>query len=112
MKKIKIEVVERAGWWQVKVCGLRHSRYRSQAAARHGARRLAARLQKLSVQARSRAGRMQLGSACASRTASCTASGLCCEGGADQPPPPRRRSGTYATGLGYSRAAQDMSPRI
>ena len=61
MKKIKIEVVERAGWWQVKVCGLRHSRYRSQAAARHGARRLAARLQKLSVQARSRTGRMQLG---------------------------------------------------
>ena len=62
MKKIKIEVAERAGWWQVKVCGLRHSRYRSRAAARHGAKRLAARLQKLSVQARSRAGRsMQLG---------------------------------------------------
>ena len=32
MKKIKIEVVERTGWWQVKVCGLRHSRYRSRAA--------------------------------------------------------------------------------
>jgi len=59
--KIKIEVVERSGWWQVKVCGLRHSRYRSQAAARHGAKRLAARLGKLSKQARSRAGRMQLG---------------------------------------------------
>jgi hypothetical protein len=59
--KIKIEVVERAGWWQVKVCGLRHSRYRSQPAARLGAKRLAARLKKLSLQARSRAGRMQLG---------------------------------------------------
>jgi hypothetical protein len=61
MKKIKIEMVERAGWWHVRVCGLRHSRYRSQAAARHGAKRLAARVQKLSLQARSRAGRMQLG---------------------------------------------------
>ena len=61
MRKIKIEVVERAGWWQVKVCGLRHSRYRSRAAARHGAKLLAARVQKLRVQARSRAGRMQLG---------------------------------------------------
>ena len=61
MKKIKIEVLERAGWWQVKVCGLRHSRYRSEAAARHGAKRLAARVQKLRVQARSRTGRMQLG---------------------------------------------------
>ena len=61
MKKIRIEVVERADWWQVKVCGLRHSRYRSRAAARYGAKRLAARLQKLSVQARSRAGRMRLG---------------------------------------------------
>ena len=59
--KIRVEVVERAGWWQVKVCGLRHSRYRSWAAARQGAKRLAARLQKLSVQARSRAGRLQLG---------------------------------------------------
>ncbi len=59
--KIKIEVVERAGWWQVKVCGLRHSKYRSQPAAKHGAQRLAARLQKLKVQARSRAGRLQLG---------------------------------------------------
>lgn len=59
--KIKIEVVDRAGWWQVKVCGLRHSRYRSRAAARHGAKRLAARVQNLSVQARSKAGRMQLG---------------------------------------------------
>ena len=59
--KIKIEVIKRAGWWQVKVCGLRHSRYRSQAAARHGARLLAARVQKLRVQARSRMGRMQLG---------------------------------------------------
>jgi hypothetical protein len=59
--KIKIEVVERAGWWQVKVCGLRHSRYRSQAAAKHGATRLGARLQKLKVQARGRTGRMQLG---------------------------------------------------
>jgi hypothetical protein len=61
MKKITTEVVKRAGWWQVKVCGLRHSRYRSQAAARRGAKRLAARVQKLSVQARSRKGRMQLG---------------------------------------------------
>ena len=61
MRKIKIEVVERADWWQVKVCGLRHSRYRSRAAARHGAKLLAARVQKLRVQARSRAGRMQLG---------------------------------------------------
>ncbi len=59
--KIKIEVVERSGWWQVMVWGLRHSRYRSQAAARHGAKRLAARLGKLSMHARSRAGRMQLG---------------------------------------------------
>jgi len=59
--KIRIEVVERAGWWQVKVCSLRHSRYRSQAAAKHGAKRLAAQLRKLSVQARSRAGSMQLG---------------------------------------------------
>src|SRR5579872_2036577 len=58
---IKIEVVERAGWWQVKVCGLRHSRYRSRAAARHGAKLLAARVQRLRVQTRSRAGRMQLG---------------------------------------------------
>jgi hypothetical protein len=47
MKKIKIEVLERAGWWQVRACGLRHSRYRSQAAARHGARLLAARVRKL-----------------------------------------------------------------
>ena len=60
-RRIAIEVVERAGWWQVKVCGLRHSRYRSLAAARHGAKRLRARVQKLSVQARSRTGRMQLG---------------------------------------------------
>jgi hypothetical protein len=59
--KIKIEVVERARWWQVKVCGPRHSRYRSQAAAKRGANRLAARVQKLRVQARSRAGRMHLG---------------------------------------------------
>jgi hypothetical protein len=59
--RIKVELVERADWWQVKVCGLRHSRYRSQAAARNGAKRLAARLHKLKVQARSRAGRMQLG---------------------------------------------------
>jgi hypothetical protein len=59
--KIKIEVGERAGWWQLKVCGLRHSRYRSQAAASRGAKRLAVRLQKLKVQARTRAGRMQLG---------------------------------------------------
>ena len=59
--KIKIEVVERAGWWQVKVCGLRHSKYRARPAAKHGAKRLAARLQKLKVQARSRAGRLQLG---------------------------------------------------
>jgi hypothetical protein len=59
--KIKIEVVERAGWWQVKICGLRHSRYQSQAAAKHGAKMLAARVQKLTVQARSRAGRMELG---------------------------------------------------
>jgi hypothetical protein len=59
--KIKIEVVKRAGWWSVKVCGLRHSRYRSQSAARYGAKRLAARLQKLKAQARSRTGRMQLG---------------------------------------------------
>jgi hypothetical protein len=61
MKRIKIDVVERAGWWQVKVCGLRHSRYRSRAAARHGAKLLAARVQKLRVLARSRLGRMQLG---------------------------------------------------
>jgi hypothetical protein len=61
MKKIKIDVIERADWWQVKVCGLRHSRYRSEAAAKRGAKRLAARVQKLSVQARSKAGRMQLG---------------------------------------------------
>ena len=59
--KIKIEVLERAGWWQVKVCGLRHSKYRSRAAAAHGAKRLAARLQKLKMQARSRAGRLQIG---------------------------------------------------
>jgi len=59
--KIKIEVVERAAWWQVKVCGLRHSRYRSQPAAKRGAKRLAVRLRKLTMQARSRAGRMQLG---------------------------------------------------
>lgn len=59
--KIQIEVVESAGWWSVKVCGLRHSKYRSQAAAKYGAKRLAARLQKLKAQARSRAGRMQLG---------------------------------------------------
>jgi hypothetical protein len=58
---IKIQVVEHAGWWQVKVCGLRHSRYRSSAAARHGAKLLGARVQKLRVQARSRAGRMRLG---------------------------------------------------
>jgi hypothetical protein len=61
MKKIRTEIVQHAGWWQVKVCGLRHSRYRSQAAATRGAKRLAARVQKLSVQARSRKGRMQLG---------------------------------------------------
>jgi hypothetical protein len=61
IRKIKIEVIKRAGWWQVKVCGLRHSRYRSPAAARHGAKLLSARVKKLSVQARSRAGRMQLG---------------------------------------------------
>jgi hypothetical protein len=60
-RRIAIEVVERAGWWQVKVCGLRHSRYRSLAAARRGAKLLTARVQKLSMQARSRAGRMQLG---------------------------------------------------
>jgi hypothetical protein len=59
--KIKIEVVERAGWWQVKVCGLRNSRYRSQAAAKHSAKLITARVQKLRVLARSRAGRMQLG---------------------------------------------------
>jgi len=58
---IKIDVVERAGWWQVKVCGLRHSRYRSLVAARHGAKLLTARVQKLRVQARSRAGRLRLG---------------------------------------------------
>jgi hypothetical protein len=61
MKKIKIEVVEHSGWWQVKVCGLRHSRYRSRLSARHAAKRLAARVKKLSMQARSRTGRMQLG---------------------------------------------------
>jgi hypothetical protein len=59
--KIRIEVVERADWWQLKVCGLRHSRYRSQAGAEHAAKRLAASVQKLRAQARSRAGRMQLG---------------------------------------------------
>jgi hypothetical protein len=37
------------------------SRHRSRAAARLGAKLLAARVQKLSVQARSKAGRMQLG---------------------------------------------------
>ena len=61
MKRIKIEVVEHSGWWRVKVCGLRHSRYRSRVTARHAAKRLAARVKKLSLQARSRAGRMQLG---------------------------------------------------
>jgi hypothetical protein len=61
MQKIKVEIAERADWWQLKVCGLRHSRYRSRAAAKHGAKLLAARLQKLKMQARSRAGRMQLG---------------------------------------------------
>ena len=61
MKKIKIEVVEHSGWWGVKVCGLRHSRYRSRLAARNAARRLAARVKKLRLQARSKAGRMQLG---------------------------------------------------
>jgi hypothetical protein len=81
--KIRIEVIERAGWWSVKVCGLRHSRYRSQAAARYGAKRLAARLRKLKAQARSRVGRMQLGQRLRVRTASCIASGRCCEGGAD-----------------------------
>jgi len=81
--KIKIEVVERAGWWRVKVCGLRHSRYRSRAAARHGAKRLAARVRKLSVQARSRQGACSSGNACASHTASCTASARCCEVAAD-----------------------------
>ena len=59
--KIKIEVVERGEWWQVKVCGLRHSRYRSQARAKHAAKRLAGSVQKLRAQARSRGGRMQLG---------------------------------------------------
>ena len=59
--KIRIEVVERGGWWQVKVCGLRHSRYRSRAAARRGAQQLTARVRKLRVLARSRRGRMQLG---------------------------------------------------
>lgn len=54
--KIRVEVIERAGWWSVKVCGLRHSRYRSQAAARYGAKRLAARLQKRKAQARSQGG--------------------------------------------------------
>ncbi|HUI63011.1 MAG TPA: hypothetical protein VLX90_22475 [Steroidobacteraceae bacterium] len=32
--KIKIEVIERAGCWQVKVCGLRRSRCPSQVAVR------------------------------------------------------------------------------
>jgi hypothetical protein len=59
--KIKIEVAEHAGWWQVKVCGLRYSRFRSRPAAKHAARLLAARVRKLKMQARSRAGRMQLG---------------------------------------------------
>jgi hypothetical protein len=59
--KIKIEVLQRAGWWQVKVCGLRHARYRSKAAAKHGAKLLAARVQKLRRLARSRVGRLQLG---------------------------------------------------
>jgi hypothetical protein len=61
MKRIKIEVVDHFGWWGVKVCGLRHSRYRSRVAARSAARRLAARVTKLRLQARSKAGRMQLG---------------------------------------------------
>jgi hypothetical protein len=59
--KIKIDVLKHAGWWQVKVCGLRHSRYRSEAAAKHGAKLLAARVRKLRMLARSRAGRLQLG---------------------------------------------------
>jgi hypothetical protein len=59
--KVTIEVVERAGCWQVKACGLRHSRYRSRAAAEQGAKRLAVRVRKLSLQARSRTGRMRLG---------------------------------------------------
>jgi hypothetical protein len=84
MRKIKIEVVERGGWWQVKVCGLRHSRYRSRAAARHGAKLLAARVQKLRVQARSRQATCSSGNACASRTASCTASERYCGGDADR----------------------------
>ena len=58
---IKIEVVERAGGRHVEVCGLRHSRYRSDAAAGHGAKLLAARVQDLRVQAPSTTGRMQLG---------------------------------------------------
>jgi hypothetical protein len=61
MNKIKIEGAEHSGWWGVKVCGLRHSRYRSRVAARNAARRLAARVKKLRLQARSKAGRMQLG---------------------------------------------------
>ena len=61
MKKIEIEVLKRAGSWQVKVCGLRHGKYRSEAAAKHGAKLLAARVQKLRKLARSRAGRLKLG---------------------------------------------------
>jgi hypothetical protein len=56
MKKIKIEVVEHSGWWRVKVCGLRHSRYRWRVSARHAVKRLTAHVKKLGRQARSRAG--------------------------------------------------------
>ena len=83
MRKIKIEVLERADWWQVKVCGLRHSRYRSRAAARHGANLLAARVQKLRVQGTAGQAACSSGNACASRTASCTASERYCEVDAD-----------------------------
>jgi hypothetical protein len=81
--KIKIEVVERAGWWQVKVCGLRHSRYRSQAAARHGAKLLAARVQKLKCRRAAGRAAWSSGRVCGSPTASCTASERYCGGDAD-----------------------------
>ena len=84
MRKIKIEVVERAGWWQVKVCGLRHSRYRSRAAARHGAKLLARGCRSSAFRRAAGQAACSSGNACASRTASCTASERCCGGDADR----------------------------
>jgi hypothetical protein len=36
--KIKIEVLQRSGWWQVRVCGLRHSTKSSESFTRQIAR--------------------------------------------------------------------------